>query len=286
MKKYSVYIFTLLGFVLRFLTGNLYGVLILLLVVYFSIEPLWEIPPLTIRELLLILDGYDSSEKALFLSSSLTVIGFLIALSVATISWKQQIQASLRLQAASDINSTYNRISTHLVDINIFASSLIRLADKIKSEQRLSDFDYEYLLSQYDKFASDRQAFCSAYRQSLELLGSYSQQLFAAGDSFTRIQEIGNELGRLNSDVWFCVPVIALNEQERSKIYLSSLDYDKIKDYIELSDKIHDRTNALSGIIRGKLTTPLIEANWSTFRNFAKHGVSFFTMMEEIIKKK
>lgn len=174
MKKYTIYIFVLLSFVARFLTGNLYGILILLLIGYFTLEPLFDITPLTLDQLILLFDRFDSNGKALLLSSSLTVVGFLIAFSVATKSWKQQTQASLRLQAASDINSTYNRISTYIVDINIFANNLLRLADKINEEVRVSDFDFEYLLSQYGKFSTDRQSFCSAYRHSHELLGLYS----------------------------------------------------------------------------------------------------------------
>ena len=90
MKKYALYILVAVAYTLRFLTGNLYGVVILLAGSYFLLEPMFGITPLTPLELLAIIDFFDMDQKALLLSSSLTVLGFLVAFSVATKTWKEQ----------------------------------------------------------------------------------------------------------------------------------------------------------------------------------------------------
>lgn len=287
MKKYVLYIFVLLGFIWRFLTGTLFGTFIFLLIAYFSLESLFGIRPLTPIELFSIFDDIEKDDRALLISSALTVIGFLVAFGVATNTWKQQTQANLRLQAARDIQQTYHPISTLIVDVQIFANSLLKLGDKISDEEKeATDFDYQHLFTQYDKFEIDRKAFCSAHRESYQIGSIYSHQLFASWNLWERIQDLGDELQELNALIWFPLPILAVDHPNRAEIYLNTLDRKKIKEWIDSSEIAHDRINGISGLVSGRLTGSIMEFNLPMFVNFIKRGFGFLKMMDTVLKKK
>ena len=76
MKLQLIKIFVVLGYICRFLVGNIYGFLILLLSLYFLLPIFTNITPLSYDELLLFIMALESQYKVAILTSVITIIGF------------------------------------------------------------------------------------------------------------------------------------------------------------------------------------------------------------------
>ncbi len=112
MRFILLQIYLALEFIFRFLVGSLYGILILLIILYFALPYFTDIQPYSFDELLLFVMNLDPQYKVAILTSLITVVGFLIAFQTATTTWKQQMHTNLSLQAANDIDSPWGHVYT------------------------------------------------------------------------------------------------------------------------------------------------------------------------------
>ncbi|MFM4972062.1 hypothetical protein ACEUCG_11040 [Aeromonas veronii] len=98
------YLFITFFYILQFFIGNIYGIFILVLFLYFEADELFSITPYTPEQLLLWFSSQSESTITALLSTIITVIGFMLTYATATANWKGQLLANLKLQAAGELD--------------------------------------------------------------------------------------------------------------------------------------------------------------------------------------
>jgi len=133
------YAFITLMYLIRFFVGNIYGIFLLVLFVYLRADDLLGVAPYNAEQLIFWLVSQSESTKNALLSSSITVLGFMLAYATATANWKGQLLANLKLQAAGELDVFFAEYSKLATDCKIYASALIEAVDKIQKKCTLEE---------------------------------------------------------------------------------------------------------------------------------------------------
>ena len=108
----AFYIFITISLIIRFLFSSSYGVLILALVLYVYIDTCTSITPLTLSSLVTWIDTLSSEYKVALLSSSVTIVGFIVAFHTATANWQNQMKEQYK-DTHSMKNQNTDKTKTH-----------------------------------------------------------------------------------------------------------------------------------------------------------------------------
>jgi len=286
IKKFFLYAYIILDLLIRFFTNNLYGIFLLVLLCYFLSPYVTGIKPLTFSELITLLSEQSETTKGLLLSSTITVIGFLIAFQSATKNWKDQLRANLRVEASKDIDLTYSRIAELILSIRTYADTNLNVLEKIKNNAPEIELfsGIQFAVSQTQKFLADRQELSMLHIRSYGIYGKYSSILFSTLGSYELLDRINESVKNVTTKMWTLVPMVDLKNPDYCRMYLSSINENEL---IELSiqcNKSHPYISGWVGNIRGRLTANIIEFNFSLFYNFLRKG-NFFLDLWESIKK-
>ena len=286
MKKYSLLVYILLGLILRFFTANIYGIFILFLSLYYVSPYISGVQPFNLTELIVWISEQPDTLKALLLSSLITIIGFVIAFQSATKNWKDQLVANIRVQASNDIDAIYTRINELINSIKIYVDTNLQVYEKINNDTDPNEIysNIKFVLSQTEKFLSERQELSLLHSRAFQLYGRYSIILFATLNTFDQLERINGSVKKVADKMWILVPTIDINNSEYLNHYLNYVDE---KSYRELSLQCNESYSYISGMagnVRGKLTAKIAEFNLSMFFNFIRKGKLFMGFWSEIKK--
>jgi hypothetical protein len=277
MKKIPLLIFIFGAFLIRFFTRNIYGLFLLSLFFYWQAPNIFGEKPFNFAEMFAWFDKLSETFKTAILSSLLTIVGFLIAFQSATKNWKDQLLANIRLDASNNIDITYNRISELINFIKIYADLNLQIVEKIQSNGEPKEVanDIRYIMSQNEKFISERQELSILQNQAYQLIGRYSNIFMATLNTFDQIIKINEFVKRVADRMWILVPVIDFNNTKFIEHYLSYVNVQKYTDLSKQCDETYTYVTTMAGNVRGKLTGKYQEFNLSLFYNLLRKGWVF-----------
>lgn len=266
MRILLLKLFLIFGLIFRFLIGNPYGILILLILLYLLLPKFTQITPFSFNELLVFIIDLSPQYKIAIVTSILTIIGFLIAFQIATSSWKQQMLTNLKLEAAKDINITYSRVTELITAIRIFVDLNLDLINKIKNNVPEIEIvsDMNFINSKHVEFLSNRDELSKLHIQSYQFYSRYSNVLAGTWNSFKQLESVNESLRLVAERMWILIPQISGDDPNYKETYLKYSDVNKLKHLSEQCNESHGYIAAVTGNISGKLTAPLFQLNLSS----------------------
>ena len=280
-------IYITISIVFRFFVGNIYGIFLLIIGCYFILPHVSQIKPYNFNELMIWFVSLDREYKISILSSVLTVIGFLIAFQVATTNWTHQMRTGLRLEASKDIESSYSKVTELISSIQIFIDMYIDLINKVEKNIPESEIRscMTFLSSETPKFLSNRQELSNLHIRIYQLYGKYSFPLLATWNSFKQLEEVNARLSLVTQKTWLVhIPNINLSDSNYKEDFVKYSDKSVLLDLLQLCELNHVYISAVTGGVRGSLTSSLMEKNLATLISFWQMGKSMKEFFN--IKKK
>lgn len=287
-KSTLMYIWVYVNFFWVCIVKNVYGFLFLSICVHYFSSVLFNVEAFDGPQLALWFSEQPSDTKGLLMSSMLTIVGFIIAFSVAMSGWKSQMKMSLRLDAAQDLNSVYTRVCNLITSIRIYADTVVKTKKEIlqDTDQEMVKVRLFYLKDAQIKFMQDRQELSSMSSDVHNILGRHSNVFFAAGDSFEKIIEINQTINQISAGMW-SIPEFnfEIDLNFIREIFLDRVNLTELEDFSKECEKAHHSVSGISGYVKGKIISRLAEDNLSMHLNMIKHGKWIFPVMLKILSK-
>ena len=180
------YGFVLVGFTLRFLFATVFGALILVVGIYFYIEYCTTVSPFNSIELVTWIISLEAGYKIALLSSSVTIVGFVVAFHTATINWRNQMRAQLKVQAAGEIENFFAAVSRNITTADLYVKSLIETVNEIQAGASLhmAYFSVDYAQKKAGEFEAARNLLIEASIEVHRLIGR-NHNLLARSEEHT-----------------------------------------------------------------------------------------------------
>lgn len=287
MKVLLLQIYVTICIIFRFFVGNIYGIFLLTIGCYFILPHVSQIKPYNFNELMIWFVSLDREYKISILSSVLTIVGFLIAFQVATTNWTHQMKAGLRLEASKDIESSYGRVTELIISIQTFIDMNIDLITKVEKEVPEYEIrsDLDFLSSRTPQFFSNRRELSDLHIRIYQLYGKHSFPLFATWNSFKQLENVNKQLELVTQKTWLVsIPQVNLSNPNYKEDFVKYLDKSVLLELSQLCKQSYAYIAAVTGGIRGSLTSSLMEKNLATLISFwqqRKHTKEAFDIMEK-----
>ena len=286
MRKYLLLVYIISGLILRFFIANIYGIFILFVSFYYLLPHITGIQPFNLNELIAWFIEQSDTLKSLLVSSLITVIGFVIAFQIATKNWKDQLVANIRVQASNEIDAIYTRINELINSIKIYVDSNLKILEKIGNNEDPFEISssIKFVLSQTEKFLSERQELSLLHSRAFQLYGRYSIIIFATINTLDQLERINESVRKVADKMWVLAPTIDINNSEYLKHYLNYVDEEKYKELSLQCDESYLYIAGMSGTVRGKLTAKIAEFNLSMLFNLIRNRKLFADVWADIKK--
>ena len=207
--------------------------------------------------------------KPVFLSSFLTIIGFLIVFQAATESIKKQIHATMSLEASKDIDQFYSEVCDTISAIMSYASLHLMLLNRIKSNESVSGYQAElqFISSQTSLFFERRSQLARLQIKALQFPGKYYSNILVASGNMNKFRYIDEHINNVTDKMWIDIPFIDVLKDNYLALYLSTLEEQRWQDLRDECEKSVAFINNTSQFIKGTLTSPFITFNiaWLIF---------------------
>jgi hypothetical protein len=281
---FSIYI------IFRILFSNIYGLLLLTLSIYFLLPHFTPIKPFNFVEFIIWFDSLGGEYKISLLSSLLTIVGFLIAFQTATTNWTQQMQTEIRIDAAKDLELSYNKALELILSIETFIRMNIDIINKIEEKKPTLEIrsNLMFLSSESPKFYSNRQELSNLHIRLYQLYGKHSLPLLATWNSLNQLEQINESLSVVTQKIWqVFIPEINISRPDYEKEFANYSDKNILVESSELCNLSRIFISGTIGGIKGKLMNSLMEKNTSTLVSLWQQGRNlkvFYSIQEKIPK--
>lgn len=265
--QFSVPIFYILittGYLYQFLFGNIYGVFALSWLVYFNCESWFGITPLDFGGLMEWIVIQNESTKAAILSSTITVIGFLVAYATATANWKSQLLAQLKVQASGEIEVFFAECSKLATDCGIYANALVAGVNEIQKgcPSERAEFLAYYNREQSQLFLQRRERLISLGIEVHRLHGKYSTLLLSAPGLKSGLNFATKALKNITDTLWIQVPYHIQNDEIPVQTFLNQVNVTECILLKTAVDENHGELSFSSGGMRGNLMSTVVGFNF------------------------
>ena len=248
-----------------FFTATIWGIFILSILLYSVIWIFGDTKPFTPTQLFLWIVDLPSEYKIAVLSSMLTVLGFLAAFHIATMSWKQQMHTELKAHVADEIEEFFNEVSRLITKSRLYAELVIETVNKIKDQQPTPEmlFAVRYVLDQTPHFRDTIDRLSVLSIQVHRILSKNSTILATAFGAIKKLRDATEAFGRIADAMWVQPPYIHPEEKNPLGVFLTQVNVDEYRRFIDCCENNFGLINAKSGGIRGQLLAPVVGLNLS-----------------------
>lgn len=258
-----LYVVFAIWFVFSWLISSVWGIFLLAVGLYVNATNLGWSEPLSFGQLLSWSAELPDEYRLGISSSLLTIVGFLIAFQVATRNWKDQMRASVQLEAATDIQSFFSSGSKLLTEVYIYANLLLESLQIVTVGQDIDrmNFEIDLVRSRTDKFLRKRDRLTKmavdvhnlSSRHSVLLASQFrtAKNLARATDAFSAVAE----------HIWFPIPIVSSKELGAIDRFERAIDIEACQKYKDAYDENFDAISGLSGMVSGRLTAPITKFN-------------------------
>ena len=274
-------------YLVKFLIGNIYGIFLLSLIVYFKSDSLFGYDPYSFDQLMLWLVSQSEATKTALLGSFITVIGFMLAYATATANWKGQLLANLKLQAAGELDVFFSEYSKLATDCKIYSSALAEAVDKI---QKNCSVDEAVFLSNYNRdegqiFMQKRQRLIAMGIDVHGFQGRYSSLLISAPGLKSSLDSAITAVSSINDKLWINVPFHIQGDENVVQTFVNQVN---VADCMALSSSVdshYGELNFSAGSVRGNLMSTVVGFNiWTIFHLYRQSNEFYATIKERYSK--
>lgn len=253
----------------RWFNSSLSGLLILTILLYLYVDRFSQIDPLNGPELLAWTVSIPESIKIAVGSSLLTIIGFLIAFQSATKNWRDQMAATVALEASRDIHRFFTEASRNVTTIQIFAEQLVEFRTRALNAQNVNDvaFEIDFVNDTLSDFLQARARLKQMNIEVHDLLPRYSAVLASSRRSIADLVSATAAFTGIIQHMWFTVPVVRSTHPTALVSFVQAIDEGACNGYVKEAKKRYTAMTTLSGLVEGKLTSHLLRVNLSYFRH-------------------
>lgn len=277
------YAFISLMYLIRFFVGNIYGIFLLALFVYFKGNALFGVTPYSFEQLTLWLTTQSELTKTALLSSFITVIGFMLAYATATANWKGQLLANLKLQAAGELDVFFSEFSKLATDCEIYASALAEAVDKM---QKNCTYEEAVFLSNYNRdqgqiFIQKRQRLIAMGIDVHGFHGRYSTLLLSAPGLKTSLDAATAAVSSINDKLWINVPFHIQGDENVVQTFVNQVN---VVDCLALKSAVdahHGQLVFSAGSVRGNLMSTVVGFNFWTMYHLYRQSRDFYAAIKE-----
>ncbi|KAB7690713.1 hypothetical protein [Plesiomonas shigelloides] len=277
------YAFITLMYLIRFFVGNIYGIFLLTLFMYYRADDLFGVSPYTTEQLVFWLVSQSETTKTALLSSFITVIGFMLAYATATANWKGQLLANLKLQAAGELDVFFSEYSKLATGCQIYASALAEAVDKIQKNCTLEEaiFLASYNRDQGQLFIQKRQRLVAMGIDVHSFQGRYSTLLLSAPNLKSSLDAATSAVTSINEKLWINVPFHIQGDENVVQTFVNQVN---IADCLALKSAVdahHGELNFSAGRVRGNLMSTVVGFNiWTMYHLYRQCG-GFYAAIKE-----
>lgn len=234
------------------------GILLIAILIYF-----WgPITPYSGSELVDWFVGLPDAAKLSIGTSSLTIIGFLIAFQVGSSNAIKQLNLTYRMSAADEITHFYQDASEKILAVKLFAKRILETIDILEKNDDPSEvaFAIHYSLNEmvrHEKSIPSLQAFNNSYS-----LTEKHGLLLRNHIGLMRRLDISNDLlSEVHSNSYVPIGIkIQENINPRSE-FLAQIDKEKYSNLYDAANNAYDYIFDISYAIRNALNSKIIGHN-------------------------
>ena len=270
-------------YLIRFFVGNVFGIFLLALLVYFKCEFVFGYKPYSLDQLMFWLVSQSEATKTALLSSFITIIGFMLAYATATANWKGQLLANLKLQASGELDVFFSEYSRLATDCEIYASALADAVDKIQNNCSIEDavFLAGYNRDQGQIFIQKRQRLIAMGIDVHGFQGRYSTLLLSAPGLTSSLDSAIAAVTSINNKLWINVPFHIQGDENAVQTFVNQVS---VAGCLSLSAAVkqhHGELNFSAGSVRGNLMSTVVGFNIWTMFHLYRQSRDFYATIKE-----
>jgi len=243
----------------KFFTKNIYGIGILAVILYMYMQGYSSTPPMNLAELLLFFDALSSEMKAAVAASILTVLGFLIVLHSASVSWKGEWLARYNADIATTLESFFDDVLGLLTQMEIDIFTMLKAKQSIQEEGLTQKTEFNALqgMKAAKRYSEDRMKLSELSIESWRFKGLYYQALATFMNAPKLLADATNLLDEANDKMWIIIPYVPAIEEKYAVPFIEQIDpglyLEAAKQFKESRELIGFSIGGLRGLLLGKL---------------------------------
>lgn len=268
VAKFFVFFSGSLLVTFSFLFKSVYGNLLLLLIIYFNCEYFFGIKPFTVPELLNWLLNLSESYKVAFISSFITVIGFVVAFHTAATNWKNQMRIQVRYSLLNELSDFFYQFSGNMTTMHLFCVELVEVIELIEEGDKKSiEYSLKTCYRKMDEYTSARDSI-SKSSVKVHLLKSKNHSTISNIATLPSQVDIAiKQIISISNCMWFKIPIVDMNEKGYEQEFKNKLNLKAVRKFIKVTDRSLIITSGVIGGIQSTLAAPLFSFNNSAFLN-------------------
>jgi hypothetical protein len=261
----QVYMMTIIT--IRFFLGQLYGVFILSIVMYYFCYDLFGFNPFTFLQLVDWFYLQEEGTKNAILGAIITVIGFMIAYASTSQNWKAQELVKLKLKAADEIENYATKCTDLIIKTNTYASWLMDSIDMVSRNPAETDVFLKLNKESSIKFLTNRQDLIEHSISVHTLRGRHTSILNLRMGASDEMNKFIESLMDITDNIWFSIPLeTSSNPEYAAANIFSHINKDEVYKFIAAVEKHGETVAASAGMICGSLRSDIIIYNLSGLR--------------------
>lgn len=256
----------------QFIVGNVFGILILSLLLYTYSGLIGLGEPLSFSELILWVDRLPENSKTTLFTSLITISGFLIAFSIGSTTQKQQVISQLRVEASGDLEFFFDKASRNMTSMYIYGERQLELANLIKSDSEKENVDFflSQMITETQKIIPIRNELLEQSIEVFRFKSKYSIIFSLTWGMMSKMTLAEEKFENITKNLWFNIPTLSLDTPDVQNEFIRQIDIEKCNNYIDSYNKNWDCLNQVTGGLRGSMLASVTEGNLSFFINILK----------------
>jgi len=273
---------------IRFLVGTIRGTLLLSISIYWVMWNFCDPRPYTPASLILWIDDLPSESKTSVITTTITVLGFLIAFHTGTLNWKAQALAELKRHVASEIESFFTEASKLTFEAQMYSESLVTAVNLLQSQGPSKDsiFAVTQALKKSADFIETRDRLSALSVEIHRISGRHYSVLSTVWGATKALEDCASAFGEITEKMWLRIPSIIEGHPDPLSEFLLQINIKDCMEFSEICEINSDFMNANSGGIRGLLLAPIVGINFSSRMSLAGKEKMFTEAMQKIRKRK
>lgn len=255
----------------RYLFGTFSGLIFFSLSLYGFMWHFSDSRPYSPAQLILWIDSLSRDYKTAFISSMLTVFGFLIAFHSTSSNCKAEALAKLKIDVALEIESFFNEAARLSTDLQIFAKSVIEAIERFDNTGPNDDtiFWLNRLIAQTSNYIAIRERVGAMTVEVHRIAGKNFAVIAGIPGAKEKLDAATNAFMAIAETRWFRIPMIEKGQTISVENYLAQVSTESCQTYINAYHENFDLMNGNSGGIRGMLLFDVTGFNLSSLLSIA-----------------
>lgn len=267
------YFFTILFYLLRSLTQTTFGVLILSSMFYVYLGHYSLSKPFTFTELLTWLDLQPQDSKVAVGTSLLTIVGFIVAFDSANRSWKSQLQAQLKANAAGELESFFTQVQKLITDVEIYIEGVVHAYETIENEDPKDEVisSVQRAVSGNERFLANRRQLSQSLVEVHNLRGRNYSILSSELGLASTFDRASRALENIGNTMWFTIPEILFQEEDPIFQFLIGVQIEKYRAFLDSTKRYGAPMAMYAASIKGQIFAPIIGQNFPAIVDLLKN---------------